>query len=221
MEIIPAILPKNFREIEEKIELLQGMSKNVQVDICDGKYVPSTTWPYWKVDENWLTIQKEERGMPEWQNVDYEFDLMIQDPTVDEVQKFVVAGGKRIILHLESSKDLTKIIESMQGVVEIGVALNNATAIEGLKKYADKIQFVQVMGIRKAGFQGQKFEQGTLDKVREIKKAFPNLKVQVDGGVSLENADLLKEAGADQLVIGSALFGSEDIVDSLEEFKSI
>ncbi len=221
MEIIPAILPKNFREIEEKIELIQGISTVVQIDICDGKYVPSTTWPYWKEDGNWASIQKEERGMPNWENINYEFDLMIFEPTVDEVKKFVIAGGEKIILHLESSKDLTTVIDSLQGIVEIGIALNNATGIDSLKKYSEKIQFVQVMGIRKAGFQGQKFEIGTLDKVKEVKKAFPALKVQADGGVSLENADLLKEAGVDGLVIGSALFRSEDIEENFAKFKQI
>ncbi len=225
MEIIPAILPKNFKEIEEKIELLINNSEMVQIDICDGKFVPTTTWPYWKADENFESILREERGMPAWENINYEFDLMINNPTVDDARKWLSAGAERIVLHLASSKDLNPIIEILKGLVEIGIAINNNANIEDLKKYSDKIQFIQIMGIRKAGFQRQKFEANTVDKIKEVKIMFPNLKIQVDGGVSLENAPLLKHAGVDTLIIGSAIFGRdnsiEEVVDNIEQFKKI
>ena len=169
MEIIPAILPKNFREIEEKIELIVGLSPLVQIDICDGKFVPSTTWPYWKQDENFESILREERGMPEWENINYEFDLMIDNPTVDDARKWLSAGAERIVLHHESSKDLTPVLDVLKGLVEIGIALSQTSNVADLNKYLDKIQFVQVMGIRKAGFQGQKFEPNTVDIVKEVK----------------------------------------------------
>lgn len=221
MEIIPAILPKNFREIEEKIELIVGLSPLVQIDICDGKFVPSITWPYWKQDENFESILREERGMPEWEQINYEFDLMIDNPTVDDARKWLSAGAERIVLHHESSKDLTPVLDVLKGLVEVGIAVSQTSNIADLNRYLDKIQFVQVMGIRKAGFQGQKFEPNTIDKVKEVKTAFPELKVQVDGGVTLETAPLLKHAGVDRLVVGSAIFHSENIVDTYADFQAI
>lgn len=221
MEIIPAILPKKFSEIEEKIELIKGISNIVQIDICDGKFVPTITWPYWKTDENFEAIIREERGMPEWESINYEFDLMIDNPNADDARKWLSAGAEKIILHMESSKDLNPVIDVLHGLVEIGIAIGNQTPIEDLKKYIDKIQYIQVMGIRKAGFQGQKFENGALDKVKEIKNAFPNIKIQVDGGVNIDTAILLKDAGVDRVVVGSALFNSENIVDTIEEFRRI
>jgi ribulose-phosphate 3-epimerase len=221
MEIIPAILPKNFSEIEEKIELIKGIADFVQIDICDGKFVKSTTWPYWKADENFEKIIREERGMPAWEEVDYEFDLMIDNPTEDDARKWLSAGAERIVLHLESSKDLTPVISVLSGLVEIGIAIDLKTNIDEIKKYEDKIQFIQCMGINKVGFQGQKFSPDTIDKVKEIKSKYPNHKIQIDGGVSIENADLLKNAGAERLVVGSAIFKSDDIVHSFEELKSI
>ena len=110
MEIIPAILPKNFKEIEEKVEQIVGTATLVQIDICDGKFVPTVTWPYWKADENFEAILREERGMPEWEKINYEFDLMIENPTEDDARKWLSAGAERIVLHRESSKDLTPII---------------------------------------------------------------------------------------------------------------
>lgn len=225
MQIIPAILPKNFKEIEQGVELLNGISEVVQIDICDGKFVPSITWPYWKSEikpeENFEAIIKEERGMPGWETINYEFDLMIENPSEDDARKWLSTGAERIVLHLESSKDLNPVIDVLSGLVEIGIAINNTAYVNDLKKYADKIQFVQVMGIRKAGFQRQNFELGTIDKVKEVKDSFPDLKVQVDGGVNLENTVLLKEAGVDAVVAGSALFDSEDIAMEIEEFRSI
>lgn len=221
MEIIPAILPKKFLEIEEKIELIKGISNIIQIDICDGKFVPTITWPYWKTDENFEAIIREERGMPEWESINYEFDLMIDNPNADDARKWLSAGAEKIILHMESSKDLNPVIDVLHGLVEIGIAIGNQTPIEDLKKYIDKIQYIQVMGIRKAGFQGQKFENGTLDKVKEIKNAFPNIKIQVDGGVNIDTAIILKDVGVDRVVVGSALFNSENIVDTIEEFRRI
>ena len=221
MEIIPAILPKDFAEIEEKINLIKSLSKIVQVDICDGKFVNSTTWPYKKSDENFEKILREERGMPEWESVDYEFDLMISNPTEDDARKWLSAGAKRIVFHYESSTDLTPAINVLDSLVEIGIAINIRTDIKELKKYADKIQFIQCMGIRRIGFQGETLDPDVIEKTKEIKALFPDLIVTIDGGITLENASLLKHAGADRLIIGSSIFESDNIVDSYNKFKAI
>jgi ribulose-phosphate 3-epimerase len=221
MEIIPAILPRDFAEIEEKVELIKGLCPLVQIDICDGKFVTSTTWPYKKSDENFEKILHEDMGMPAWEDVNYEFDLMIDNPTEDDARKWLSAGAERVVLHLESSKDLNPVIAVLTGLVEIGIAISVKTDIKELAKYSDKIQFIQCMGIRKIGYQGQSFDAGTVDRVKELKTMYPNLKIQVDGGVSMENAPLLKHAGADRLVEGSAIFESDNIVDSYNRFKAV
>ncbi len=221
MEILPAILPRDFDEIEEKAELIKGVSPIVQIDICDGKFVGSTSWPYKKADENFEKILHEEKGMPYWENINYEFDLMIDNPTEDDARKWLSAGAERIVLHIESSKDLNPVISVLSGLVDIGIAINYTTDINEILKYSSKIQFIQCMGIRKIGYQGQNFEPGVVEKIKKIKELFPNTIIQVDGGVSEENAQLLKNAGASRLVIGSALFESENIVDTYNKFKQI
>lgn len=221
MEIIPAILPKNFREIEEKIEQIIGLVPIVQIDICDGKYVPTVTWPYWKEDENFKAIISEERGMPEWEKLNYEFDLMVSDISEEEIKKWITAGALRIILHIESKEDLNSVIDSISGLVEIGLTVNMDTDIEKIRKYIDKIQYIQVMGIRKAGFQGQNLENASIEKIKEIRKEFPEMIIQVDGGVSIDNAEILKEAGANRLVAGSAIFKSENVFEAYEELRRV
>ena len=75
------------------------------------------------------------------------------------------------------------------------------------------------MGIDSVGFQGQIFDEKVIAKIKEVKKIYPELTIQIDGGVNLETAPLLKAAGADRLVIGSAIFESENIVEAIEKFK--
>jgi ribulose-phosphate 3-epimerase len=221
MEIIPAILPKDFNEIEEKVPLLVKLAKTVQIDICDGKFVASTTWPYKKQDEQFEAIIREDRGMPEWEEIDYEFDLMIKDPTENEARQWLSAGAKRIVLHAESSEDLTPVLNVLNGLVEIGLALNIATSLDVVEKYKDKISYVQFMGITKIGFQGQAFDTRVLEKIRKSKELYPDLPVQIDGGVSLATAGDLADAGADRLVAGSVLFGSDNIVDTYHKLARI
>lgn len=221
MEIIPAILPKDFNEIEDKISYVRGLAPIVQVDICDGKFVPSTTWPYKKRDENFEEIIREDRGMPEWEEIDYEFDLMVKDLTEDEARQWLSAGAKRIVLHAEASEDLTPVMNVLNGLVEVGLGINIQTPLDVIEKYKDKISYIQFMGITKIGFQGQAFDPRVLAKIKEAKEKYPAFPVQVDGGVSLATAEQLKVAGADRLVAGSVLFGSDNIVDTYHKLKNV
>ncbi len=221
MEIIPAILPRDFNEVDEKTSLLVGLADTVQIDICDGKFVPSVTWPYKKRDENFEAIIKEERGMPSWEDLDYEFDLMIKDPTEDDARQWLSAGAKRIVLHAESSPDLIAVMNVLNGLVEVGLAINIQTPLEMIEKYKDKISYIQFMGITKIGFQGQAFDERVLEKVKKAKELYPDLVIQVDGGVSFATADMLAEVGVDRLVAGSVLFGSDNIVDTYRKLERI
>ncbi len=220
MEIIPAILPKDFAELEEKIELIKGVAPLVQIDICDGKFVPQAGWPYKKQDNNFDAILKEEKGMPYWEDVDFEIDLMISDPE-QEVEHWLTTGAKRIIVHFESTKNMDRIIGELQGLVEIGIAIGLDTPVDDIAPFIHDIDVVQCMGIKRIGFQGEAFDERVLEKVRELKSRFPERLVSVDGGVNLETAEQLREAGADRLIVGSAIFASENVVQALEELEGV
>ena len=221
MEIIPAILPKDFGEIEEKTGLIKGLSDIIQIDICDGNFVPSLSWPYKKIDVNFDKIIKEEMGMPEWDSIDYEFDLMIRNPNKHDMNKWIIAGAKRIVLHIESSDDLSEVINVLNGLVDIGLAINVSTPVDKIEKYREKISYIQVMGIRKIGFQGQSFDDSVINKIKEIKTKYPDMLLQIDGGVNLHTAVDLEKTGVDRLVVGSALFESDNIVDTYHKFERI
>jgi ribulose-phosphate 3-epimerase len=195
------------------------------VDICDGQFTPAPSWPYKKHDTNFDSITKEDRGLPFWEEVEYEFDLMVNKPE-DVVEKYVAAGATRIVLHAESKGDIAGAIEKLEGKVEIGLALNIDTPLDALEPYSDKlqegkVQCIQLMGIDNVGFQGQVFDKKVIAIIKEVKEKYPNLPIQIDGGVNLDTAPLLKAAGAGRLVIGSAIFESENVIEVIEEFMAI
>jgi ribulose-phosphate 3-epimerase len=219
-EIIPAILPKDFAEIEEKMTSVIGLVPLVQIDICDGTLTPERTWPHRKHDENFDAILKEERGMPAWEDVDFEIDLMVKKPE-EQVLTWVGVGATRIIAHIEGTENFQKVIDELKGFVEIGIALNIDTPIEKIKPFLGEVDFVQCMGIAQIGFQGQPFDERVLEKISTLRKDYPELTISVDGGVNLETAPKLIAAGAHRLVAGSAIFGSENAVEAIRQFESL
>ncbi len=220
IEIIPAILPRDFAELEDKASLVQGSVKTVQIDVCDGQFVPNATWPYKKHDDTFEKLLSEDLGLPFWENLNYEIDLMVN--RAEEVaEEWVRTGASRIIIHVEMNGDLAKAIAVIKDQVEIGLALNIETDIALIEKYKDDIQFVQCMGIDNIGFQGQSFDDKVIEKIKLIRSKYPELTISVDGGVSLESAPRLIEAGATRLVAGSAIFNAENSFDAIEAFKRL
>ena len=219
-EIIPAILPKDFAEVQEKIDLIKDFVKTVQIDVCDGQFVPSATWPYRKEDDSFEKIVKEEEGLPGWEKLNFEIDLMANKPE-EKVEQWVQAGATRIIIHIEARGNIEGAIDILKDRIEIAVALNIDTPVSAIEPFKDKIQGIQLMGIDTIGFQHQPFDTKVIDKVKEVRAAYPDMSISVDGGVSLENGSALIEAGADRLVVGSAIFESDNYVDAVTNFKKL
>ena len=220
IQIIPAILPKDFSEVQEKVESVKDFVKFVQIDACDGQFVPDASWPYRKNDLSFEKIIHEDEGLPFWDKVDYEIDLMANRPE-EHVEEWIQAGAARVIIHVEVRGDISKALELIADRAEIGLAINIETSLDVLDQYADKASFIQCMGIDRIGFQGQAFDTAVLDKIKSIKNKYPDKVISVDGGVSLDNALLLIEAGATRLVVGSAIFGSEIPMEEVEKFKRL
>ncbi|HTK33189.1 MAG TPA: hypothetical protein VL335_01430 [Candidatus Paceibacterota bacterium] len=220
VEIIPAILVDDFEELQDKIELIKLNTKRIQIDICDGQFTPSATWPYRKPDNNFEMLIREDQSLPGWEKIDYEFDLMLNKPE-EVVDDWVSVGATRIVLHAEAKGNLKAAIEKLQGRVEIGLALNIDTPLASISEHIPNIQFIQLMGIDHIGFQGQEFDAKVLEKIKEVKAAYPDMPVSIDGGVNLDTVQDLIEAGADRLVIGSAILNAESPLNALEEFQSL
>ena len=227
-EIIPALMPKSFADLEKYADQFHGLVDIVQVDVMDGKFVPEISWPYTEdgvLDPIFLEIVKQERKLSQQDSLNYEFDLMVTNPE-KTIESWVKTGVKRIIFHVESIKDKKLFWESISRIkngqdVEIGLAVDIETPNEEIYPHIEKIDFVQCMGIAQIGFQGQPFDKQVLHKITDLRKRFPELIISVDGGVSLETAPLLISAGVNRLVAGSAILKSENIETTIEEFKKL
>jgi ribulose-phosphate 3-epimerase len=224
VEILPAILPKTFYELEEKALLVKDLVKAIQIDICDGQFVPNVTWPYKKEDDSFERILHEEQGLPGWEKLDFEIDLMVNSPA-EVVEEWVVAGASRIILHAEARGDVMKAVEILHGRVEIGLAFavesDPVSFLKTVKEKGFNVNSAQLMGIDRVGFQRQEFDPKVIEKIKEVKAAFPDLTISVDGAVSLETAPQLIEAGATRLIVGSAIFEADNFTEAIREFKAV
>lgn len=220
VEIIPAILPLDFAEVVDKTELMQGLVETVQIDVCDGQFTSEPTWPYRKHDDNFDKILREEEGLPGWEKLNFEIDLMANKPE-EKVDEWVSAGATRIIIHAEAKGDVGRAIGILEGRVEVGLALNIETDLEVINTHREKIQFVQLMGIDHIGFQHQAFDDKVLGKIREVRMKYPGLPISIDGGVSLETAPDLIAAGADRLVAGSAIYNADNPIEAVEKFRQL
>ncbi len=224
IEIIPAVMPKNYDDLVEKMGLFAGVVPLVQLDIMDNKFVKARTWPYNPGDsqfEKFAKIVAEEEGMPEWDALDFEADLMIENPET-EISKWVTAGAQRIIVHVEGMKDFEVIRKAVpQGLIELGLAINTTTPLSVLDPYLDRIDFVQCMGIEKIGFQGEGFDERVLDRVHTLRALRPEMPISIDGAVNFETARALVEAGATRLVSGSAILKSADVSNAVEMMRDL
>jgi ribulose-phosphate 3-epimerase len=238
IEVLPAIIPESYEDLSCKMSAVKDIVKLVQVDVCDGVFVPSKSWPYVGDSENnFEKIIEEKEGFPFWENMDFEADLMIKNPEVS-AEKWIKAGAKALVLHIESSDKILKFVKEIRKTygysgdslvnVEIGIALNINTPNEVLYEFLESndqgktlADFVQFMGIKKIGYQGQEFDEEVYKKISDLRKKYPSVIISIDGGVSFDNYKDLVKAGANKLISGSAIYDSENIKTAVEEMRNI
>lgn len=227
VEIIPAVLPQSFKEMEELLAPVSDATRLVQVDLVDGRYAKGKTWPY-RDRDSFEKIAREEHGLPFWDKLDFQFDLMIEDPAL-ELKQFIQAGATQLILHARSHttpQALQTLVdmrteESGTYSVRAGVAIGAQENLDVLEAFEAQFDFVQVMGVDREGRQGEPFDKKALYLVERIRARYPQLPIQVDGGVSLENVRELVAAGATALVVGHAIVKAPEPAAAYREFVAL
>ncbi len=226
--IVPSILVKSRTEIEEKVAVVRGLVDTVQIDVVDGVLAGPPTWPY---AEGGLNSLREGFDIHDFGDMRYEIDLMVREPR-SAMRTFLHAGAGRIVLHAESSDNLSPIIDELEKnygrdkdfapeLLSLGLSMRIETSLKQVESYLPRVDYVQFMGIAEIGRQGIPFDPRVLKRIQEFRHSFPEIPVQVDGGVSLENAHALFSAGASRLVVGSALWKSESIEGTLRTLTEI
>lgn len=209
MEIIPAIIPRSLHDMTEKLSSVRGAAQTVQIDVTDGVFAGKPSWPHGDEVE-FGRMMEETDGLPFWQDFSFEVDLMVEHAD-KRVEDFLRVGFSRAIFHFGAVDDMhTALSVAHRYDAEAGIALLPGESPEMLREYKGEFDFVQVMGIGSIGFQGAKFDERAVHTIQEVRAMFPDIIISVDGGVSERTAALLRDAGADRLVAGSAIFHTDD-----------
>lgn len=193
--VIPGILEKDVEGIKDKIALVVPHVSWVQIDVADGTLINNKTF---------LAFEELKPIIASTPHLSFEAHLMVASPE-KYIRALVDAGFKRLIAHVECADPRLFLDEARLESAEVGLAIDGASEIEQMEPFLEEIDVALVMTIE-AGFSGQPFLPETIEKVRQIRKHFADLPIEVDGGINAETARLVKDAGANRLVSTSFLF---------------
>ena len=203
IDIAPSILSADFSRLGEEIEAVtRGGATILHVDVMDGHFVPNLTIG--------LPVVK---SLARATELPIDAHLMISEPG-RYAQQFVEAGASMVSVHLEADAHLHRTLTSIRAAgAQAGVVLNPATPIESLSEALPFADYVLVMSVN-PGFGGQKFIETATDKVRRLRRMIDErqlaVRIEIDGGIDLENIASVVAAGAEIIVAGSAIFGAPD-----------
>jgi len=230
--IVPAVLPASKEDLDEKLASLATIPavSRIQIDVVDGRFVPPASWPYFaKATKGTPYPELEDmvkRGdmLPHLDRIEYEIDLMCLD-VGSAAGAWLALGASRLTFHAETAADLPQFLAGARkrygGIVSFGLALNVESDLALIEPVLDGIEYVQFMGIARIGRQGQPFDERVLEKVRVFRARHPDVPVQVDGGVSLVNAQKLFALGVTNLVVGLAILRASSPAAALAELEAL
>lgn len=210
--IVPALIPQSEAEIIAATDALL-FARELQIDVVDGVFVPTVSWPYNPVGEP-VAIK------PHTDRYTLEIDLMVADP-VSAAHAWVKAGADMLVFHVESlTLDALKYFRDTT-TASVGVAFHGDTPLDMFLPYVHEADYIQVMGVETIGAQGQVFDTKTIEKVTTLRQQFPNYSITVDGGVNGTTIQSLKKAGADRFIAGSAIVKQPDPRSAFEALKAL
>ncbi len=212
--IAPSLLASDFLHLEDVCKMLNESEADwFHLDVMDGRFVPNISYGVPVIEH----IRKATKKI-------LDVHLMIEEPE-KLTPAFKKAGADILIVHLETCKNLHSNIQQIRSLgMKPAVAINPHTPVEFLKDILEDLYHVLVMSVN-PGFGGQSFIPHSLEKVREMKKMIiktgKEILIEVDGGITSENAPALIQAGADILVAGSSIFQSKNPKDTIRFLKGI
>lgn len=212
-EIAPSILSANFAKLGEEVDnVIAAGADRIHIDVMDNHYVPNlTVGPL-------VCAALKKHGV----KVPLDVHLMVK-PVDSLIPAFAKAGAKRITFHPEATDHLERTIQLIRdNGCEAGLAFNPGTPLNYLDYVMDKLTMILVMSVN-PGFGGQQFLPSALIKIKEVRELINDgqfdIRLEVDGGVKVENIRAVADAGADTFVLGSAIFESKDYVETIKKLR--
>jgi ribulose-phosphate 3-epimerase len=214
IEIAPSILASNFAKLGDEVRAVEeGGADVIHVDVMDGRFVPNISIGIPVV----VSLRKATR-------LPLDVHLMIEQPEA-YIAEFVRAGADRVLIHEEATVHLDRALAMIrEHGAQAGAAINPATPVAMLTEVLDKVDTVLVMSVN-PGFGGQKFIPGAIEKIRQLNQLRTRynatFRIEVDGGVDLENTAALAQAGANTFVAGTSIFHTADPAAATRQLKKL
>lgn len=210
--IAPSLLAADFVRLAEDIARVEAAGADwLHLDIMDGHFVPNLTFGPPIV----AAIRKITK-------LPLDVHLMVTNPAA-LVDAFAAAGADWLTVHVETEPHLHRLVTHIRELgVRPAVVLNPATPLSSLEEILPEVDMVLVMSVN-PGFGGQKFIHSSIDKIRRLKKQIiavnRDVLIEVDGGINVVTSPLVREAGAEVLVAGSAVFGNDDLIAAIRQIR--
>ncbi len=210
--IAPSMLSADFGKLDIQVEMINNSCADlIHLDIMDGLFVPNLSYGFPVI-----------KAIAKKASKPLDAHLMIVDPD-RYTQEFADLGVKYLSVHYEACTHLHRSLQKIKSLgMKAGVAINPHTPVSNLYEILPDADFILIMSVN-PGYGGQKFIEGSLDKIARLRQMITdmslNTQIEVDGGVDLNNAPLLTNSGADILVAGNSVFGSQDPSDAIRRLK--
>lgn len=207
--LAPSILSADFARLGEEVRAVEaGGAAMIHLDVMDGHFVPNIT-----IGPAVTAAVRKVTELP------LDCHLMIEEP-LRHVEAFAEAGAEMISVHLEAERHLHRTVTRIRELgAKAGVVINPATPLDSLSEILHSADFILLMSVN-PGFGGQKLIAPVLRKVRELRERIDGLgldtRIEIDGGVNLQNLEEVAATGIDMIVSGSAIFHSGDVRGTTE-----
>lgn len=211
IKLAPSLLSADFSNLESEIRKIEEVgTQYLHLDIMDGHFVPNITFGAPVV-----------KCIRPFSKMVFDVHLMIENPE-KYIEDFVKAGADIINVHVETTNDISSLVDYIKKFpVKSAVTIKPDSPVDTIEEVLDKVDMVLVMTVY-PGFSGQKLIPEALEKIRYLDKLRKEkgykYEIEIDGGVKLDNLDVVLNCGVDVVVAGSAVFGKEDIGSAAREF---